>query len=209
MQYDSFQHQAGRWPQEGRHILAQYSQSTVIVYQAYKPSIAEYAVAHQRFGGDFSFNRMSWIKPNFLWMMFRCGWAEKEGQERVLAITLRRDFFERLLVSAVPSGFQGSDFDSKEAWQAAVARSDVRLQWDPDHDPFGTPLARRAIQLGLRGDTLAEYATSALVGIEDVTEFVRRQRAYVAGDCAGLILPLELVYVPGPDAARNIGLEIA
>jgi len=27
---------------------------------------------------------MSWIKPNFLWMMYRCGWGTKEGQQVTL-----------------------------------------------------------------------------------------------------------------------------
>jgi hypothetical protein len=31
----------------------------------------------------------------------------------------------------------------------------VRLQWDPDHHPNGSPLKRRAIQLGLRNDVSA------------------------------------------------------
>lgn len=30
--------------------------------------------------------------------------------------------------------------------------SSVRLQWDPDHHPDGSPRRRRAIQLGLRND---------------------------------------------------------
>jgi len=25
-------------------------------------------------------NRMTWIKPNFLWMMYRSGWASKKNQ---------------------------------------------------------------------------------------------------------------------------------
>ena len=79
MDYELYQRQDSLWPQEGQHILAHYDDASVVVYQAYRPSIAEYAVTHQRFGGDFSFNRMSWIKPNFLWMMFRSGWAGKEG----------------------------------------------------------------------------------------------------------------------------------
>ena len=35
------------WPREGRHILAQYDDSSVVVYQAYCPEIADYAVKHQ------------------------------------------------------------------------------------------------------------------------------------------------------------------
>ena len=38
----------GVWPKEGRHILAQYDKNSVVVYQAYCPEIAEYAVEHQR-----------------------------------------------------------------------------------------------------------------------------------------------------------------
>lgn len=36
------------WPKEGRHILAQYDDDSVVVYQAYCPEIAEYAVKHQK-----------------------------------------------------------------------------------------------------------------------------------------------------------------
>jgi hypothetical protein len=70
------------WPRQGRHILAQYDEKTVIVYQAYAPAIAEFALQHGYFGGPFSYSRMSWIKPNFLWMMYRSGWGTKPGQER-------------------------------------------------------------------------------------------------------------------------------
>ena len=36
------------WPPTGRHILAQYDDDTVVVYQAFCPNIAEYAVKNQR-----------------------------------------------------------------------------------------------------------------------------------------------------------------
>lgn len=206
MEYEPYQKQLVRWPREGQHILAHYDDANVVVYQAYKDAIADHALAHGRFGGDFSFNRMSWIKPNFLWMMFRSGWAGKEGQERILAITLKRAFFDSLLGAAVASSHQGSVFASKEDWQAAVAASDVRLQWDPDHDPFGAPVERRAVQIGVRGATLREYGHDAIVAIEDMTAFAREQHANVTGDCAGLLLPRERVYVPQAGAARNIGL---
>ncbi len=81
--------QTQAWPSEGRHVLAQHDAETVVVYQAFRPSIAEFAVRAGRFGGEFSLTRMSWIKPNFLWMMYRSAWATKEGQERVLAVRRR------------------------------------------------------------------------------------------------------------------------
>ena len=83
---------------------------------------------------------MSWIKPNFLWMMYRCGWASKEGQEVVLAVRLKRSSFDEILRRAVHSTYVSEVYESESAWKAAVGRSDVRLQWDPDHDLLGLPL---------------------------------------------------------------------
>jgi site-specific DNA-cytosine methylase len=92
---EAYRAQHERWPTQGRHILAQYDDDTVIVYQAYRPSIGHAAAADGRFGGGgVSFGRMSWIKPNFLWMMFRSGWGTKADQEVTLAVRLRREGFD-------------------------------------------------------------------------------------------------------------------
>ncbi|AKJ31097.1 DUF4291 domain-containing protein [Caldimonas brevitalea] len=189
--------QAG-WPQEGEQVMAQYDATSVIVYQAYRPSIARYVLDHGEFGGpDFSFSRMSWIKPNFLWMMYRCGWGTQEGQETILALRVRREFFDALLEQAVPSSFDATRYASRQAWSDAVAASEVRLQWDPDHAPSGAKLARRAVQLGLRGSVLARYAKEALVEVVDMTGFVATQRPHAADDSSELLTPVEEVY-PAP-----------
>lgn len=65
----------------GRCLLAQYTDREVIVYQAYRAELGTFAAEHDYFGGGFSFDRTSWIKPNFTWMMHRCGWAIKRDQE--------------------------------------------------------------------------------------------------------------------------------
>jgi len=196
--------QTARWPQSGRHILAQYDDEKIVVYQAYRPEIGYWAARHGRFGGPFSLSRMSWIKPNFLWMAYRCGWATKENQEAILAVSLRREAFESLLAEAVPSAFTAARYADEAAWKEALARSDVRLQWDPDHAPDGSKVERRAIQLGLRGNALARYADEWILGIEDVTAFVTEQRQYAqARDYDRLITPREDVYpVPAGIAAR-------
>ena len=198
LRLESFQAQSARWPASGRHVLAQYDDDSVVVYQAYRPSIGHFAAEHGYFGGGFSLNRMSWIKPNFLWMMYRCGWAEKDGQEVVLAIWLARELFDRILAAAVPSSFDDRGYADRAAWQTAVKRSDVRLQWDPR----GQPLARRAIQLGLRGDVLAEFATPRR--IEDITPFVREQRAALERN--ELMTPTEHVYPVATETAARLGL---
>jgi Domain of unknown function (DUF4291) len=115
---------------------------------------------------------MSWIKPNFLWMMYRCGWASKEGQEVVLAVRLKRSAFDEILRQAIHSSFVPEVYGTEDAWKRAVAGSDVRLQWDPDHDPAGNPVERRAIQLGLRGEVLARYANEWLLDLQDILEMI-------------------------------------
>jgi hypothetical protein len=209
MKTQNYLEQVSSWPNTGRHILAQFDETSICVYQAYRPSIAEYAVANQRFGGEFSYSRMSWIKPNFLWMMYRAGWATKEGQERILAIRLPRTFFDELLRSSVRSSRDPERVDSEESWRLAVAESDVRLQWDPDHDPCGRALERRAVQLGLRGERLRRYGEREVLSITDITDFVANQRRHVEGDISLLEVPSESVYVPEAIAARTVGIDHA
>ena len=108
--------QAARWPAAGEHVLAHFDADTIVVYQAYRESIGRYAIAHGQLGGpDFSFDRMSWIKPNFLWMMYRSGWGTKPGQEVTLGLRVRRSFFDRLLRDAVASSFDPARHASREA----------------------------------------------------------------------------------------------
>ncbi|KAL3858111.1 hypothetical protein ACJMK2_012722 [Sinanodonta woodiana] len=167
---ERFSAQVDLWPREGKHILAQFDDKSIIVYQAFNPSIAEYAVKNQRFGGsNFSFERMSWIKTNFLWMMYRCGWASKENQERVLAVRITRAGFEEILANAFTAKLQKSEGLENDKIM-------VRLQWDPDHSPTYDKLPRRAIQLGLKGEILKKYGTEWVVSISDISDFVKEQK---------------------------------
>lgn len=199
--------QRRRWPSSGRHILASFDEETILVYQAYSPAIGLFAARHGYFGGEFSYSRMSWIKPNFLWMMYRSNWGQSRGQEVVMAIRLRRAFFDSILDLAVPSSFISELFATEDAWKSAVAQSDVRLQWDPDHFPNGGKEERRAIQLGLRGATLESYGKRGIVEIVDMSEFVATQRANaVCERIENLMTPLERPYRPNEYIAGRIGL---
>ena len=199
--------QNARWPDTGRHILAQFDDNSIIVYQAYRPAIGRFAARHGYFGGEFSLSRMSWVKPNFLWMMYRSGWGCKPGQEITLAVRLQRAAFDSLLAAAVHSTYKEGIYGSENAWKQRVAQSDVRLQWDPDHHPSGAKLERRAIQLGMRGETLERYSHEWILAIEDVSEFVREQyEAVRAGDYERLVTPREMVY-PQPPNTEHLQLS--
>jgi len=178
-----------------RSIRAVFDDSTIRVYQAYKPSIAEEAVRLGTFGRGFKLERMTWIKPSFLWMMYRCGWCTKEGQERVLAIDIRRDAFDELVRTAVPSSFNGALYDSFEQWQEAVRASEVRCQWDPERDIFGRPLGHRSLQLGIRGKAVEHYVNDWIVRITDITDYaVRLREMRDSGQDISSLLPEERPY---------------
>jgi hypothetical protein len=201
--------QVKRWPVSGKHILAQFDADSVVVYQAYRPAIGHFAAKNQQFGGEFSFNRMSWIKPNFLWMMYRSGWGTKEGQEVTLAVHMRRTGFDRILQLAIHSSYVPAIHGSPEQWKLRLAESAVRLQWDPDHDPRGDKQERRAIQLGLARDVLRQYANSWIVSIKDISEFVAEQRVNAESDrFSNLVTPREEVYpISNPEIADVIGID--
>lgn len=200
--------QCAAWPAAGRHILAQSDSDSVVVYQAYRPEIGRYTAAHGRFGGGWSRDRMTWIKPNFLWMMYRCAWATSPGQEVVLALWLRRAGFDEVLARAVPSSHDPKRYASPAEWKQAVGRSDVRLQWDPDHGPGGAPETRRAIQLGLRGEALRSFADEWLLAVEDITPLVRAQHPHARAPFSELRTPAEQVYRPEAAATvTQLGLD--
>jgi hypothetical protein len=196
-------------PVDGQHIVAHQTETQVVVYQAYNPTIAQFAVENQYLGGpNFSYSRMSWIKPNFLWMMYRCGWASKENQERVLALWLDKTAFENILSQAVFSTFTAGNYESADAWKQELATKNVRLQWDPDHSPYGGKLIRRALQLGLKNATLEQFGKEQITRIEDITHFVQQQKAHVDNrQLEELFVPQERVYtVADATIAHRIGI---
>ena len=206
---ESYLEQEKVWPQEGCHILAQFDQETVIVYQAYRPTTGHFAAEHKSFGKDFSYSRMSWVKPNFLWMMYRSGWGIKEKQEVTLALRISRAFFDSLLADAVPSSWDRDRFDTEADWSKAVDRSSVRLQWDPDHHPSGEKLSRRAIQLGLRGEVLKAFGKRELIEVIDLSAFVAEQRLLLlSSGVSAITTPRERVYIPAdPTIASRLHLS--
>jgi len=95
------------WPRTGSHILASYDNNTIVVYQAFNDEIADYAVQHQLFGSpSYNMQHMTWIKTNFLWMMYRSAWGTKDdNQKRTLAIYMSRSAFEDILEQSWPSSY--------------------------------------------------------------------------------------------------------
>ncbi len=158
---------------EYKQIRAVYTDETIRVYQAYNTAIAQQAARLGHFGDKFSLNRMTWIKPSFLWMMYRCGWAKKEGQERVLAIDIDRNAFDLMVKNAVVSSYKKELGITMDEWKAQIQSSEVRVQWDPERDIYGNPLEYRSLQLGIRGECVKKYVYEWIKNITDITDYVR------------------------------------
>lgn len=160
-------------------VRAHHTDTTVTVYQAYRPGIGRAAARHGRFTSSWSRERMTWIKPSFLWMMYRCGWATKKDQETVLAVEISREGFAWALRNACLSHHVPALHGDAAAWKRELRQSPARVQWDPERDLRLAPLPYRSLQLGLAGEAATRYADEWIVGIEDVTPLAREIHALV------------------------------
>lgn len=187
-----------------KEIRAFYTEDTVRVYQAYNKVIADEAVKNGTFGSSFKLDRMTWIKPSFLWMMYRCGWGTKENQEHILAIDLKREAFDYIVQNAIISTYDDNMGISHEEWKEQIKTSEIRCQWDPERDLFGNPLEYRSIQLGLRGTAVQKYVNDWIVSIEDITEYVMKLREQKSrGMDINSLLPTERIY-----SVNHLGKEM-
>lgn len=180
-----------------RQIRAVYTDKTIRVYQAYSDAIADSALEHATFvAPPFKLERMTWIKPSFLWMMYRAGWGLKDdGQKRILAIDITREGFEWALAHSCPS-HPAPDMRQEE-WEDLKSHSPVRIQWDPERDLLLQPLDHRAIQIGLSKEAVMRYVNEWILQITDITPLAHTVNALVMSnqlDKARMELPKELPY---------------
>jgi hypothetical protein len=180
-----------------QRIRATYTASTITVYQAYSPEIGLPAVREGRFPAAWKRDRMTWIKPSFLWMMYRCGWGTKAGQETVVAVEINHDGFEWALRNACLSSYARGVHPDRATWQRQLKRAPTRVQWDPERDLHLQALPYRSLQLGLSGEAVGQYADDWTVRITDVTPLAREIHTLVRSgdlDSAARLLPPERPY---------------
>lgn len=195
---------------EYHEIRAVYDKDTITVYQAYNKSIATAAAKNNKFVEPFSFNRMTWIKPSFLWMMERSGWGRKANQEHTLAIRLTRTGFEKALSEAVLTSPKKDIYKTSEEWNKRKKHAKVVVQWDPERDIRGQKLEYRSIQIGISRHLIEEFNDEWIVGIDDISDLVKKIHALkVAGhhDKAKQFLPKERVYELPPEISHLVGIR--
>ncbi len=191
-----------------RQVRASFTETTIRVYQAFSPEIAANALAAQTFTSPFKRGRMTWIKPSFTWMMYRSGFATKPGQERVLAIDVLRQGFEYALAHSTLSHFDPTIHASKDAWEAVLHESPVRIQWDPERTVDLRALAWRAIQIGLSAKIVDAYVDQWIVRVDDVTALAHQIHSHVERQEiaeAVALLPAEGPYPLSGATAKLVG----
>jgi hypothetical protein len=188
-------------------VRADYDRDTIVVYQAFRAEIAEPAVRAQRFVEPFSLNRMTWIKPSFLWLMGRSNWARKPGQEHILAVRITREGWESALSQAVLTGYQRGVHADHADWEQQMKHARVHVQWDPERTLAGAVGDARSIQVGLSRHVIADYVGTWTTEIRDITPTVRKMADLIkAGrkDRAAEHLPKERPYELPPHIARRL-----
>ncbi|WP_406864287.1 DUF4291 domain-containing protein [Streptomyces sp. HUAS MG47] len=177
-------------------IRADFDARTIVVYQAYSPALADAALRAGRFVAPFSFHRMTWIKPSFMWLMHRSNWARKPGQERVLAVRMTREGWEDALSQAVLT----------TADPAAVHHAAVHVQWDPERSPRGAALNHYSIQVGVGRHLIRTFTDDWIVSLTDLTPQVRKASALMQtghATKAQRLFPTERTY-PMPQTPQDI-----
>ncbi|MFA8298634.1 MAG: DUF4291 domain-containing protein [Hyphomicrobiales bacterium] len=190
-----------------RQIRAIFDEETITVYQAFNKHIAEAALKAQTFVPPFKKERMTWIKPSFLWMMYRSGWASKENQEIILSIKIKREGFDWIINHSCLSHFTPEVYASQEEWNKIKNSSPVRIQWDPEKDIHLNALNYKSLQIGMKAEAVQHYIDDWIVSIKDITGDCKAiKRMIDSGDIekATELLPLEEVY----NLKEHIGQKI-
>ena len=186
---------------------SEWDEEGVFVYQAFKDSIADWALENQKFGGpEFNPRRMTWIKPSFAWVLYRSGYARKHNQTRILKIKLPHEAIAHIL--------------SQCACGKGGGGTNGRVQWDPERDMLNgdgkepNKLGQmRAIQIGIK-EELSEFYVQNVASIEDMTELAHKvQNAHSSKNKDNIelladLLPNERPYTPtcSKDTLENLGM---
>lgn len=153
---------------------------------------------------------MTWIKPSFMWMMERSNWGLKKDQQRILAIRIKRTFFDTLLEQAVLTTPEAHVYPHAGVWETLFAQANVYVQWDPERSINGKKLEHRSLQLGISRNLISQFNEDAIVAIDDLTPLVRKcHNLLINGKTtqAKSFLPPEKIYPVSATARKAWGMK--
>ena len=193
-----------------QEIRAKFDKETISVYQAYNKTIALAAIKNNRFEKPFSFNRMTWIKPSYLWLMERSNWGTKSNQEFILEIKIKRAFWEKALSLGVLTSPDKDIYQSGQEWVHKFNSAKVHIQWDPERSIRGQKLQKRTIQVGISRFLIEEYNEEWINEIIDLTPLTKKIHQFQKQGKykeAKRLLPKEKIYSLPSDIETQIGIS--
>ena len=193
-----------------QEIRAEFDKETITVYQAYNKDIALPAIKNNTFEKPFSFYRMTWIKPSFLWLMERSNWGNKSNQDYILKIKLKRESWEKALSMGVLTDPDKQIYSSGREWEKQFKEAKIHIQWDPERTLRGSKLQERTIQVGISRHLIEEYNNQWISEIIDITPLVKKinsLRKVGKHKEAKRLLPSEKVYPLNNEIEKKIGIR--
>jgi len=194
-----------------REILADYDDEGVYVYQAFSDFTGQNAIKHNAFVRGLGFNRggrMSWIKPSLAWALYRSGFATKDRQTVLLRIKICHEGFIEILNNCVLSEFQETiSHPDKKHWQHLLDKYEGRVQWDPARDLSLNKLDHRAIQIGIKGTLIENYAERWIVSIEDVSCLAHKILNAIESQQPMPNVPVERVYPVSEELRKRLNFD--
>ncbi|MGH1339191.1 MAG: DUF4291 family protein [Aureispira sp.] len=187
-------------------IRALFTEQNIAVYAAFSDSIATVALQNQQLLPPFVYTRMTWIKPSFLWLMYRSDWGNRSGMTRILRIWITRQAWEKALQEAILTTPDYPIYPNKKVWRKKLEQTGIRVQWDPERAIDNKKLNFKSIQVGITGKYSEVYAKKWITKIEEVTPLAHSiqnlmfQKKLTA---ARALLPKELLY-PTPASIRKV-----
>ena len=193
-----------------QEIRAKFDKESISVYQAYNQLIAFPAIQNNRFEKPFSFHRMTWIKPSYLWLMERSNWGLKSNQEYVLEIRIKRDCWEKALSKGILTHPDKAIYENGVEWEKKFKSAQIHIQWDPERTFRGAKMNKRSIQVGISRFLIEEFNNDWITEIIDQTPLTKKIRGLMKSGKykeAKRLLPKERVYDLSENIEKVIGLR--
>jgi hypothetical protein len=193
-----------------QEIRAEFDKKTITVYQAYNEEIALPAIKNNKFENPFSFNRMTWIKPSYLWLMERSNWGEKSNQDYILGIKIKRECWEKALSLGVLTHPDKDVYASGFEWEKQFSEAKVHIQWDPERTLRGEKLEERSIQVGISRFLIEEFNNewiAEIINLTPLTKKINQLRKIGKHKEAKKLLPQEKNYPLDSQIEKRIGIK--
>lgn len=195
--------------QDKYEIRATYDDQNIAIYAAFSSSIADVALKSQKLLAPFYYTRMTWIKPSFLWLMYRSEWGQRAGMERILQIWIKRSEWEKALKEAILTTPEAHVYNDAKKWRKQLDKSRIRVQWDPERAINNEKLSYKSIQVGITAELCENYAKNWITKIEDFTLTSHKIHSLVLQkkfNDAEKLLPIEKNYQVSNDIKKILGM---